>query len=141
MMGMGPHTNQVFSLAFLIPFFHRTWWYLSLFTQYQTFFFWLGSITWLFFSLNWNVRIKGNCFDGYGIGGPILIMLYSLNFHISTFRKEKMTMLQLEFSSFYLLLIDIVYVMPCIHDICLPSWPFAFSINLLFVIDYLFCHW
>ena len=89
MMGMGPHTYQVFSLAFLIPFFHRIWWYLSLFTQYQTFFFWLGSITWLFFSLNWNVRIKGNCFDGYGIGGPILIMLYSLNFHISAFRKEK----------------------------------------------------
>ena len=85
----GPILIKFFLLLFLYLFFTEFDDILVYSLNIKHFFFWLGSITWLFFSLNWNVRIKGNCFDGYGIGGPILIMLYSLNFHISAFRKEK----------------------------------------------------
>lgn len=56
---------------------------------------------------------------GMGLAAPILIRLFSLNFHISAFRKEIMTFLQSDYSLIfvYLLLVDNVYVMPCIHDI------------------------
>ena len=83
MMGMGPHTYQVFSLAFLIPFFHRIWWYLSLFTQYQTFFFLarLNNMTSFLWIEMWELREI--VLMGMGLVAPYLSCFIPL---ISTFQ-------------------------------------------------------
>ena len=71
-MGLGLHTYQALSFTFLILFFNR-----NIFSTWHIL----------------NVEINWNCFDRCGFGGPMLIRLTSLNFHISAFGKEMITLI------------------------------------------------
>ena len=93
-LGLGPHTYQVLSFTFLILFlteFDDT----SVNSLGVLLFFHFARQIKLFlcFSLIWNMRIKEN-FWWVWVWRPYTYQTFSLNFHISAFRKEIMRFLQ-----------------------------------------------
>ena len=72
----------------------------------------------------WNVKIKRNYWDGYGFGGPILIMFFSLNFHISTFGKEMMIFSILKIKQGVNIHVDFCF--------CSKNWKMRKKINFLY---------
>ena len=94
-MGLGPHTYQVLFFTFPILF-------LTEFDDTSVnslvilnFFFHFSSRLWCLFAfLLFGIWGLGETSDGYRFGGPIFIRLFSLNFHISSFRNEIKTFLQ-----------------------------------------------
>ena len=53
--------------------------------------------------------------DGYGFGGPILIRLFSLNFHISAFRKENDDILTIRLKPIFLFICFLLILFMSCH--------------------------